>query len=730
MQQQREADSLPTTDNMTPAGASKLLEETQGPFGSLDLQGRRLAAENATYAELGRIISSSPDIQEVYQGFAEEVRRLIPFDRLVISSVDLDSETMATLYYAGVPIPDWTPGKRIPMSDSPTGWVAKRGRGLVLGGEELKRRFPSQAPSLARGLNWLVAVPLISKNEVIGSIHFRSKSEDGYCENDLEIAGRVASQIAGTVANARLYAKQVQTQKALEASVEEAKRLAQENALIADIGRIISSSLNINEVYEGFAEAVRKLIQLDRIAISILNRKDETLTNTYAFGSEVEGRGLNDAFSYRGSPIEEALRSRSSVLAQGTEAELKKRYPAIAISGTRSIIMAPLMHKNEIVGFFSVRSVRLNAYTQRDVNLVAQVAAQIAPAIVNSQMYAEQSRLASFPMHNPNPIIETNLDGEITYCNQEAEAQFPDLRELGTEHPIIADLTLAISELWPGEREFLSRDVQVGDKTYQQRVLYLPQGRQIRIYSGDITTRTRAKDELSQKAGLIARANSELQELAHIASHDLQEPLGAIAGFAQLLSERYQDKLDETAHEFIGYVLDGSSQMQIILNGLLDYSRVCSEANELEPIDCSTVAQQAISNLQTQIKEHDAFVTCDSLPHVNGNRVHLVQLFQNLIDNAIKFHGNERPRVHVSCTSEDDAWKISVSDNGIGIAQQQHERIMGMFKRSHGREDFPGIGMGLAFCNKIADRHGGRIWVDSELGKGATFNFTLPITTA
>lgn len=206
--------------------------------------------------------------------------------------------------------------------------------------------------------------------------------------------------------------------------------------------------------------------------------------------------------------------------------------------------------------------------------------------------------------------------------------------------------------------------------------------------------------------------------------------MGAIAGFAQLLSERYQDKLDETAHEFIGYVLDGSSQMQIILNGLLDYSRVCSEGNELETIDCSTVAQQAISNLQSQIQEHDAFVTCDSLPHVNGNRVHLVQLFQNLIDNAIKFHGKERPRVHVSCTSEDDAWKISVADNGIGIAQQHHERIMGMFKRSHGREDFPGIGMGLAFCNKIADRHGGRIWVDSELSKGATFNFTLPITTA
>lgn len=712
---------------MASMDAAVHVEVTEGPFGNLDVYGRRLAAENATYAEIGRIISSSPDIQEVYQGFAEEVRKLIPFDRLVISSVDLESETMATLYYAGIPIPDWTPGKRIPISDSPTGWVAKRSRGLVLGGEELKRRFPSQKPSLARGLNWLVAVPLISKNEVIGSIHFRSKAEAGYSDNDLVIAERVASQIAGTVANARLYAKQVETQKALEASVAEAKRLAQENALIADIGRIITSSLNINEVYEGFAAEVRKLIPLDRISISLLNRKDETLTNAYVFGSEVVGRSANDVFSYRGSPIDEAIRSRTTILAQGTEAELKERYPEIATSGTQSIILAPILHKNEIVGFFNVRSARLNAYSQREVNLVAQVAAQIAPAIVNSQMYAEQSRLASFPMHNPNPIIETNLEGEITYCNQEAETQFPNLRELGSEHPVLADLSVAMSELWPGEREFLSRDVQVDGKTYQQRVLYMPQTKQIRIYSSDITPRTHAQKALTQRAELITRANSELQELAHIASHDLQEPLGAIAGFTQLLSERYQDRLDETAHEFIGYVLDGTSQMQIILNGLLDYSRICSEGNEKEPVDCSTAAQQAISNLQTQIQEHGALVTCDSLPNVTGNPAHLTQLFESLIANAVKFHGEERSRVHISCIGEDDAWKFSVTDNGIGIAPQHHERVMGMFKRAHGRENYPGIGMGLAICSKIVERHGGRIWVDSELGKGATFNFTIPV---
>jgi len=715
-------------DNLTPTDAAQE-DITQGPYGSLDLQGRRLAAENAIYAEIGRIISSSPDIQEVYQGFAEEVRQLIPFDRLVISSVDLESETMATLYYAGVEIPDWVPGKQIPMAGSPTGWVVRKGRGLTLGGDELKRRFPNQAPSLDRGLKWLIAVPLISKSEIIGSIHFRSRSADGYCENDLAAAERVAAQIAGTVANARLYAKQAETQKALEASVAEAKRLARENALVAEIGRVISSSLNIKEVYEGFAEQVRMLIPLDRISISILNRKNETLSNAYVFGSEVIGRSAGDVFSYKGSPAVDALRSRSSTLVQGTERELQERFPAMVTAGMRSIIMTPLIYKNEIVGFLDVRSVRLDAYSQREINLLTQVAAQIAPALVNSQMYAEQTRLASFPMHNPNPIIETNLNGEITYCNQEAETQFPDLRELGSEHPVLAELSVAMSELWPGEREFLSREIQVDDKTYQQRILYLPQTKQVRIYSSDITPRTHAQLALDQQAELISRAKSELQELAHIASHDLQEPLGAVAGFAQLLSERYQDKLDETAHEFIGYVLDGTSRMQIILNGLLDYSRVGSEAGKNELVDCSVAAQQAISNLQSKLEDSESLVTCDSLPKINGCPNLIVQLFQNLIDNAVKFHAEERSRVHVSCTADGDFWKISVTDNGIGVAPQNHERIFGMLKRAHGRDNYSGIGMGLAICHKIVERHGGKIWVESELGKGATFSFTLPMAT-
>ena len=715
-------------DNTLPVDATPA-DTPQGPFGSLDVQGRRLAAENATYAEIGRIISSSPDIQDVYQGFAEEVRKLIPFDRLVISSVDQESETMTTLYVAGVDIPDWTPGKQLPMSGSPTGWVARKGRGLALGGDELRRRFPSQAPGLERGLKWLVAVPLISKSEIIGSIHFRSKSAKGYCENDLAIAERVASQIAGTVANARLYTKQVETQKALEESVAEAKRLAQENALIANVGRMISSSLNIDEVYVEFAEEVRKLIPLDRISISILNRKDEELTNAYVFGSEVVGRGPGGVYSYKGTPIEDALRSRSSVLAHGTEQELRTRYPAISTTGIRSIITTPLLHKNEIVGSLNVHSIKIGVYTQREVNLLTQVAAQIAPAVVNSQMYAEQIRLASFPMQNPNPIIETDLEGNITYCNQEAETQFPDLRDLDSEHPILADLSVAMSELWPGEREFLSREIHVGDKTYQQRILYLAQSKRIRIYSSDITPRIQAQRELAQKAELISRANSELQELAHIASHDLQEPLGEIAGFAQLLSERYQDKLDETAHEFIGYVLDGTSRMQVLLNGLLDYSRVCSEDAEMAPTDCASAAQQAIDNLQNQIDDSHALVTCDSLPNVSGCHTQLVELFQNLIDNSVKFRGDERPRVHVSCIAEDDFWKISVTDNGVGVAPQNHERILGMFKRAHGRDGYSGIGMGLAICTKIVERHGGRIWVESELGKGATFNFTLPMAS-
>ena len=692
-------------------------------------EAQRIAAEYAIFAEIGRVISSSPDIQEIYEGFAAQVRNLIPFERLVINSVDADAGTITTLYLSGANVPAWAPGRVRPLAGSPTEWVVNNRRGLLLGNEAEQatlERFPNQDPGMAASLRWLVAAPLVSRNEVIGSMHFRVSSPGIYTENSLDLAERVAAQIAGPVANSILYAKQRETQAALEESAREEHRLAQENALFAEIGRVISASLDIDDVYEDFAAQVQKLITFDRISISLLDEAKETLTNAYVLGVEAAGREVGARFAIAGSPAEAAVVSRSATLVQGSADVLRARFPSIVFN-VPSIVIAPLMFKNDIVGLLVARSLQENAYTQRDVDLLAQVAAQIAPAVVNSRLFAEQSRLATFPMHNPNPVIETDLQGNVTYCNPIAAQRFPSLQDIGRRHPILAGLSEIIDELYAGGAPFHSRETDVGEETYQQRIVYIPSINQMRIYSNDITPRKRAQEKLAQQADELARSNAELQEFAYVASHDLQEPLRVISGFVQLLSDRYTQQLDETGQEFIGYVVDGSERMKVLINDLLDYSRVGTQGKELEPLECAGALEQAMSNLRVAIDESGARVTHDSLPRVNGDFNQLSQVFQNLISNAIKFRGDDAPTIHITSVMMGGSCVMSVTDNGIGIDPRHADRIFGMFKRLHGRGEYPGTGIGLAICSKIVERHAGKIWVESEPGKGATFSFTLPI---
>ena len=199
-----------------------------------------------------------------------------------------------------------------------------------------------------------------------------------------------------------------------------------------------------------------------------------------------------------------------------------------------------------------------------------------------------------------------------------------------------------------------------------------------------------------------------------------------VTSYVQLLARRYKGKLDGDADEFIGFAVDGAARMQQLINDLLAYSRVGTRGREFEPTDCETILAQALENLQITIQEKRAIVTHDPLPTVPADNVQLGQLLQNLIGNAIKFQGPEPPHVHVSACRNENGWVFSVRDNGIGIAPEYAERIFVIFQRLHTREKYPGTGIGLAVCKKIVERHGGRIWVESQLGKGATFYFTLP----
>jgi signal transduction histidine kinase len=234
--------------------------------------------------------------------------------------------------------------------------------------------------------------------------------------------------------------------------------------------------------------------------------------------------------------------------------------------------------------------------------------------------------------------------------------------------------------------------------------------------------------ELKEANASLLHSNRELEQFAYVASHDLQEPLRAVNSYTQLLARKYEGNLDAKADKYIGYIIEGATRMQQLINDLLEFSRVGTRAKELKPTDCEAVLSQVRDNLKVAIAESNAVVTHEPLPTVMGDETQLIQLLQNLISNAIKFRREEPPRVHVSAVQREKEWAFEVRDNGIGMESEYFERIFMIFQRLHSRSEYPGNGIGLANCKKIVDRHGGCIWVESTPGVGTTFHFTIPQT--
>jgi signal transduction histidine kinase len=268
----------------------------------------------------------------------------------------------------------------------------------------------------------------------------------------------------------------------------------------------------------------------------------------------------------------------------------------------------------------------------------------------------------------------------------------------------------------------------VGDERryYEARLVPLMQQHgQVMVIIRNISELREALNALAQQAAELARSNAELEQFAYVASHDLQEPLRTVSSYLQLLQRRYRDRLDTDANEFIDYAVDGAKRMRALINDLLTYARVSSRGKPPEPTPLDEVVDEVLAGLRTAVEEHAAVVTRRPLPTLQVDRGQMAQLYQNLLSNALKFVKDGPPRVRLDAEKRGGDWLLSVSDDGIGIEPRYADRVFEIFKRLHARNEYEGTGIGLAICKKIVQRHGGRIWVESEPGRGATFYFTI-----
>ncbi len=242
----------------------------------------------------------------------------------------------------------------------------------------------------------------------------------------------------------------------------------------------------------------------------------------------------------------------------------------------------------------------------------------------------------------------------------------------------------------------------------------------------DVTHNKNAEIKMEELVNELGRSNKELEQFAYVTSHDLKEPLRMVSSFTQLLEKRYKGKMDDDADEFIEYIVEGAKRMQRLLDDLLEYARITNEPKKYESLKMDEIVNESIENLKIVIEENDAEIKYDPLPEIVANRTQMIQLFQNLISNAIKFKNQETPKIYISNRKDEDKFIFAVEDNGIGIDLKYQEKIFKVFQRLHTIDEYDGTGIGLSITQKIVEQHNGEIWIESELGKGSKFYFSLP----
>jgi PAS domain S-box-containing protein len=849
-------------------------------------EARRLTQENAIMAEIGRIISSTLNIEEVYERFAEEVRKLIPSDRISISINNPEDSTVTIAYVTGVEIGDRRQGDTIPLTSSINKEIIRTRSGLLIQAEEegeLINRLPLLLTSFQAGFRSMMSVPLFSKDEVIGVLHLRSIKPNAYTERDLRIAERVGNQIAGAIANAQLFierkwaeeeyrtvvraamdgfwivdmqgrfldvndaycrligysrdelltmrisdveavekpeetARRIQkimegggdrfethhkckdgriidievsvnymevgggrmfvflrditerkrAEEAIRRSEEEAKQLSQENGVVAEIGRIISSTLNIDEVYERFAEEVRKLIPFDRIVINVIDTEKSTVSNVYMAGKGISDRKVGEIYALKGSGSAEMVRTKSTLLIQTEDFnEYKDRFPMLLSTfqaGFRSIMNVPLFSKGQIVGGLLLRSYKPYAYTDNDVRLAERVGNQIAGAIANAQLFTERKRAEEALYEGEKRFRDLFDEAPVGYHELDTEGRIrrinrTELEMLGytAEEMLDQPVWKFIVEKESQERvkAKLAGDTPSGkafERTYRRkdgttfpvliedRLLRDSEGRATGIRSTiqDITELKRIEKEMASLEEQL-RQSQRIEAIGRLAggiAHDFNNLLTVIKGYSELLLIKLKegDPLKGNIEE----IHRASQRATDLTRQLLAFSR--RQILAFKVLDLNTILQDMDKMLHRLIGEDIelVYLLSDHLGKVRTDPGQIEQVILNLAVNARDaMPSGGKLTIETANLELDETYAhthvemkpgpyvmLSVSDTGCGMSPEVKEHLFEPFFTT--KEKGKGTGLGLSTVYGIVKQSEGDVWVYSEPGQGTTFKIYLP----
>jgi len=721
----------------------------------------RLAQENAIMAEIGRVISSTLNIEEVYERFAEEVRKLIQFDRIAINIINPQDKTFIIPYVLGPKVAEREVGKVVPLAGTGAQWVMQNRSSMLIleeNWQEAIGRFPGLLPLFRAGLRSVMLVPLISKDQVIGVLNLQTFKPNSYTEADLKLAERVGTQIAGAIANALLFLERKWAEEALRRSEEEAKRLAKEAAVLAEIGRIISSTLNIEEVYEWFAREAQKLIPFDRISINLINLEDGNAVVAYISGLDIPGRRLGDVFLLKDSVTEKIRDNRLSFLIQPEtievlESQFSKFVPHFQ-AGLRSMMAMPLISRDTVIGVLHLQSTKIKAYTEQDLRLAELIAAQIAGAIASAQLFAERKRAEEalqaseekyrLLVQNSNDAIFIAQDGVIKFPNLKTEellgysavelARIPFVNHI---HPDDRDMVLEKHERRLEGQKFPSTySFRIRNKSGEE--LWVEINAVLIVWEGRPATLNMVRNITEKKKleaqYLQAQKMEAVGTLAGGIAHDFNNLLMGIQGHTSLMlldmgASHPHYKMLKSIEEQVKSGADLTWQ-------LLSFAR--GGKFEVKPTELNAIIKKTsgmFGRTKKEISIHKSFQP-DLWP-VEVDRGQIEQVLLNLYVNAWQAMPSggmlfletknvilDENYVRPFNVLPGNYVKISVTDTGVGMDEKTLKRIFEPFftTKDMGR----GTGLGLATVYGIIKGHGGFINVYSEKGHGATFNIYLP----